>query len=97
RLPFDYRGSGWGLAWMAVVFVGAYAVGAACVGGLPTPWGWLAATASESAAVLLALLGMWWLPVFDEEERAAIRRWCSRVRGRAGGAEDTGHNRSDGQ
>jgi O-antigen/teichoic acid export membrane protein len=84
RLPFDYRGAGWGLTWMAAVFCVGYAAGAQCVRGLPAPWGWVAATASESAVVLVALLGMWWFPVFDDEERAAIGRWCRRAFGAGG-------------
>lgn len=73
-VPFDYRGTGVALAIFGTVFAVAYAFGSIFVAELPRPWGWLAATVSESLAVLIAVGTLWYLPVLHREERDAVGR-----------------------
>lgn len=73
-LPFDYRTTGVALLIFGVIFAVAYALGAFLVAQLPGPWGWLAATATEVLTLLLAVPALWYLPVFDRDERGAIGR-----------------------
>lgn len=96
RLPFDYRGASYGLAWMAVVFLGASVLGTRCIHALPSTWGWLASTVGQSLAVLVALAGLWKLPVFDADERAALQRWLDWACRRAGSTDNAGQRRSPG-
>ncbi len=76
-IPIDYRGTGLALGLLATLFAVGCTAGIVLIALLPAPWGWCAATVTESATVLLAIAGLWLLPVFDVEERAAIARLAS--------------------
>ncbi len=87
-LPLDYAGTGLALSWLAGVFGLSWFAGAWCIEQWSSPWGWAAATAVESWGVVCAVVGLWWLPVFDREERAAILRMLRDVTRRRGGSEE---------
>ncbi len=78
-LPFDYAGTGLALGLLATTFAAGDIAGMLLIARLPNPWGWGTATCMESALVLLAIAGLWRLPVFDADERAAIVRIVSVV------------------
>ena len=73
-IPLDYVGTGLALGMYGLVGAAGYAAGRWLTASLPDPWGWSAATVCQLAVVILAMVGIWVLPVFDGDERDAVRR-----------------------